>query len=213
LGDLHINLLAGQNGRWWNGIGAMLMTILSFSGIILWWPGVRTWKRNLAIHADASWKRINWDLHSAVGFWTFGLVFMWAVTGIYVVFPEPFQRAINKFAPLDYYKLLDEVPAQPTPFVLASSPAKPIADEEPPPRPRRPRVPRHRSAGDKMLGALYGAHFGNFGGWPVKALWVILGLVPAMLFVTGVIMWWNRTLSRVFSRSRELEPATESSTV
>jgi uncharacterized iron-regulated membrane protein len=28
----------------------------------------------------------------------------------------------------------------------------------------------------------------------VKWLYVILGLVPAVLFVTGAIMWWNRVL-------------------
>jgi uncharacterized iron-regulated membrane protein len=30
----------------------------------------------------------------------------------------------------------------------------------------------------------------------VKALWVVLGLVPPFLFVTGALMWWNRVLSR-----------------
>jgi uncharacterized iron-regulated membrane protein len=187
LGDLHINLLSKNTGRIVNGVGAILLTLLCLTGAVVWWPGVRSWKRNLAINPRASWKRINWDLHSAIGFWTFGLVFMWAFTGIYVVFPEPFQRAVNYFAPLDYYKLIDEVPS---PQVFRR-----VADDPPPP-PRRPRVQRRRSPGDKTLGVLYGAHFGNFGGWPVKALWVLLGLSPALLFVTGVIMWWNRVLSK-----------------
>jgi uncharacterized iron-regulated membrane protein len=39
------------------------------------------------------------------------------------------------------------------------------------------------------------AHYGNFAGWPMKALYVILGFAPAVLFVTGMIMWWNRVLS------------------
>jgi uncharacterized iron-regulated membrane protein len=186
LGDLHINLLAKNTGRIVNGIGAMLLTVLCITGAFVWWPGVRSWRRNLAINPRASWKRINWDLHSAIGFWTFGLVFMWAFTGIYVVFPEPFQRTINYFAPLDYYKLVDEV-RTPQVFQLV---------QDPPVPPRRPRIQRRRSPGDKALGVLYGAHFGNFGGWPVKALWVLLGLTPALLFVTGVIMWWNRVLSR-----------------
>lgn len=199
LGDLHINLLSKNTGRIVNGVGAILLTILCLTGAVIWWPGVRSWRRNLAINPRASWKRINWDLHSAIGFWTFGLVFMWAFTGIYVVFPEPFQRAINSFAPLDYYKLVDEVPV-PQVFRLAVQPSPPaqmlrVADDPPPP-PKRPRVPRRRSTGDKILGALYAAHFGNFGGWPVKALWVLLGLAPTLLFVTGVIMWWNRKLSR-----------------
>jgi uncharacterized iron-regulated membrane protein len=28
----------------------------------------------------------------------------------------------------------------------------------------------------------------------VKALWVILGFAPPVLFFTGVLMWWNRVL-------------------
>jgi uncharacterized iron-regulated membrane protein len=211
LGDLHINLLSKDTGRKVNGIGAILLTILCLTGAIIWWPGVRSWKRNLGINPRASWKRINWDLHSAVGFWTFGLVFMWAFTGIYVVFPEPFQRAINRFAPLDYYKLIDEVkPPQVFQLAIQSAPGqiKRVADDPPPP-PRRPRFIRRRSTGDKILGALYAAHFGNFGGWPVKALWVVLGLAPSLLFVTGVIMWWNRKLSktaRLAARSTAGEP-------
>ena len=42
----------------------------------------------------ANWKRLEWDLHSSAGFWTFAIVFMWAFTGIYLVFPDPFQRGL-----------------------------------------------------------------------------------------------------------------------
>jgi uncharacterized iron-regulated membrane protein len=51
-------------------------------------------------------------------------------------------------------------------------------------------------------------HLGSFGGWPVKALWVVLGLAPMFLAVTGVLMWWNRVVSprlaarRQFAQSR-----------
>jgi uncharacterized iron-regulated membrane protein len=30
----------------------------------------------------------------------------------------------------------------------------------------------------------------------LKALWAIIGLVPLMMLVTGVIMWWNRVLRK-----------------
>jgi uncharacterized iron-regulated membrane protein len=192
LGDLHINLLAGPTGRIVNGWGAVVLTIMCITGAIVWWPGVSSWRRNLKVSTSASWKRFNWDLHSAVGFWTFALVFMWAVTGIYVVFPEQFQRAVNRFYPLDYYRIIDEVPQ---PLLQKGVQIVNVADQAPPPTPRRRRPPPHRSTGDKILGAFYAAHFGNFGGAMVKTIWTILGLVPAMLFVTGVIMWWNRVVS------------------
>jgi uncharacterized iron-regulated membrane protein len=35
-------------------------------------------------------------------------------------------------------------------------------------------------------------HFGRFGGLSIRILWVILGLLPTVLFVTGFIVWWKR---------------------
>jgi uncharacterized iron-regulated membrane protein len=53
-----------------------------------------------------------------------------------------------------------------------------------------------RSAGDSIVSWLASLHVGNFGGVPIKVLWVIFGITPAFLFITGVIMWWNRALAR-----------------
>lgn len=39
-----------------------------------------------------------------------------------------------------------------------------------------------------MLAAL---HFGTFGGLPSQILYVLIGLIPAILFVTGFVMWHN----------------------
>lgn len=36
-------------------------------------------------------------------------------------------------------------------------------------------------------------HFGNFGGWPLKLLWCVLGLTPALLALTGGALWLRRT--------------------
>jgi uncharacterized iron-regulated membrane protein len=38
------------------------------------------------------------------------------------------------------------------------------------------------------------AHFGRFAGIPVKIIWTVIGLTPAALFVTGLLMWWKRVL-------------------
>jgi uncharacterized iron-regulated membrane protein len=38
-------------------------------------------------------------------------------------------------------------------------------------------------------------HFGRYNAfW--EGVWVVLGLVPAVLFVTGAVMWWKRVLSK-----------------
>lgn len=35
-------------------------------------------------------------------------------------------------------------------------------------------------------------HFGYFGGYTIKALWLLLGLTPGLLSVTGFWLWWPR---------------------
>ncbi|MEI9814916.1 MAG: PepSY-associated TM helix domain-containing protein [Acidobacteriota bacterium] len=40
----------------------------------------------------------------------------------------------------------------------------------------------HRSAGDVIVYWISPLHYGDFGGVWVKALWVALGLAPALLF-------------------------------
>ena len=47
-----------------------------------------------------------------------------------------------------------------------------------------------------MISSMVPLHFGTFGGTGVKVLWSILGLTPALMFISGVIMWWNRVLAR-----------------
>jgi len=51
-----------------------------------------------------------------------------------------------------------------------------------------------RRVGDTITFWLARVHFGRFAGQPVKFLWFLFGLAPAVLFVTGALMWWNRVL-------------------
>jgi uncharacterized iron-regulated membrane protein len=37
-------------------------------------------------------------------------------------------------------------------------------------------------------------HVGSFGGLGVRLSWMMLGLAPPMMFVTGFIMWWRRVV-------------------
>lgn len=48
--------------------------------------------------------------------------------------------------------------------------------------------------GDQILFWLAQAHFGRFAGVGVKILWTVIGLAPAVLFLTGLLMWWKRVL-------------------
>jgi uncharacterized iron-regulated membrane protein len=40
-------------------------------------------------------------------------------------------------------------------------------------------------------------------------LWAVVGLVPAVMFVTGLLMWWNRVVRKRRSVSEQVvaEPA------
>ena len=35
-------------------------------------------------------------------------------------------------------------------------------------------------------------HFGTFGGWPTRALYVAVGLTPGLLALTGFALWYRR---------------------
>jgi uncharacterized iron-regulated membrane protein len=184
--DLHFNLFGGKTGRQVNAAGGVLWTVLGLSGMIVWWQGIQKWKRGLLVRMKSGWKRLNWDLHSSLGFWTLLLTLMWGVTGVFAAIPDPFRNFVDYVEPL-----------------------RPIPQPERPPgvqqqqggrgqrggRGRRPRFePR---TGDQILKGAYALHFGNFAGTKVKIAWVVLGLVPGMLFLTGMLMWINRVIRKV----------------
>ena len=89
--NLHENLLAGSTGRLVNGVGAICVTLLCLTGVVIWWPGVKNWRRSLTVSWRAHFARINWDLHSAAGFWCFFFILLWGISGTYFAFPHLFD--------------------------------------------------------------------------------------------------------------------------
>jgi uncharacterized iron-regulated membrane protein len=160
--QLHDDLLGGHKGRLVNGAGAALFTLLVFTGIIIWWPGIARWWHSLILRRGVGWARFTWDLHSAIGFWMFLFVLMWGVSGIYLSYPDPFSNTVDYLQPF--------------------------------------RAGVEVRSGDEFLAWLARIHFGRAYGTTVKWVYVVLGLVPAALFVTGGIMWWNRVLRPAFRR-------------
>ena len=96
--ELHDNLLLGYDGQFWNGVGSVIVTITCLTGLVVWWPGIARWKRSLGIRWSSGWLSFNWDLHSAVGFWSFLFLLMWAVSGVYLGIPSPFTRVAEYLA-------------------------------------------------------------------------------------------------------------------
>lgn len=52
-----------------------------------------------------------------------------------------------------------------------------------------PAVDGFSERADRITAWLSTAHFGRFGGLGIRWTWIILGLVPAVLFVSGLILW------------------------
>lgn len=155
--DLHDNLLSGPEGRTVNGIGGAFVIVLIFTGLVIWWPGWRRAWRSMLIGKPEASRRFAWQVHNALGIYSFALLLVWALTAVYFAFPDPFERGIDYF---DANK----------------------SDE-------------HRPGEAVLLGMIQ-LHFGRFGGMTIRWLWFVLGLLPAVLFVTGFVLWWTRVVRR-----------------
>lgn len=46
--------------------------------------------------------------------------------------------------------------------------------------------------GDKIEAVFFPLHVGNYGGIPLKILYIIIGLSPGLLSITGFLLWWRR---------------------
>ena len=167
--DLHDNLLSGETGRRVNGIGALFLIVLCMAGAIIWWPGINSWRRSLIVDLRANWKRLNWSLHSALGFWFFAFVLMWGITGAYLSFPQAFAAAFDFVEPRD-----------------ESSPVERVVDQI------------QYWLAYLHFGRLGGRGIPGCGRGlcdsTSKLIWAVSGLVPPLMFVTGALMWWNRVV-------------------
>jgi uncharacterized iron-regulated membrane protein len=155
--DFHATLLFGDTGRVLNVVAGLLTMMLCLAGFVIWWPGSKKWRRSLVVQRNVNWKRFTWSVHSAVGFWMFAFVLMWAATGVYLGHQQPFMDLVDYFQPFDG-------------------------------------TSREMRTGDQILMWFGRAHFGRYYGVPMKVVWTVCGLMPAALFATGIVMWWNRVL-------------------
>jgi uncharacterized iron-regulated membrane protein len=229
--DLHFDLLGGRTGRIVNGIGAVCLALMAITGLV-----ISTWRRALTVDFKRSWRRINFDLHSAVGFWAGALVLMWAVTGIYFVWPQAFRSFVDSVSPIS----VNRPPTSAAPEGASAAPWRALLEKaqtwapgqhvarvvvpssdtaaflvmfsEVQPTPAgSPRLTSvyldqysgaflqesqvtGRSVGDIVMAWVAPLHVGNFGGNGVRAAWLVLGLTPPLLFVSGFIMWWTRVV-------------------
>lgn len=248
--DLHENLLARRSGRVVNGIASTSLLLLIVTGLINWWPGVRFWRRALTVDFRRRWKRINFDLHSASGFWSLAFLVMWASSGIYFAWPDRVLSSIDRFSPivnsrppavtvdsaadivkLDFHAMLIKAHAidqgtlfkgiifpynRRSPFEVLLSRSPGIGRDHEDTVYFNPyngqyistwRYGVNKSLGDWIIWLQIPLHFGTHWGLGIKILWAALGLALPLLSVTGMLMYWNRVLSKKWDLlRRSLQP-------
>ena len=78
-------LLDSAIGRPIVGVATIIFILLSISGLVLWFPKKLRWKNlksGFKIRTDASWKRVNHDLHNTLGFYSLILIIIMCLTGL-----------------------------------------------------------------------------------------------------------------------------------
>ena len=240
--DLHIELVSGRRiGRPVNGACAAFLLLLCATGIVIWWPGLRRWKQALGVKWSAGWKRVNFDCHSAVGFWTLLMISVWAITGVYFGYAQPVRSALATIIPFAASAPAPKTTWKPGDPTLSLSDLYRQAQRALPGRhihrmdlPTRPggtvdvsfepnqsphylygesvllnpstgEILRIRDAwkdgktGDHLLRMMFMLHFAEFDSLPLRIVFALVGLSPAVLAISGALMWWNRALRKKWS--------------
>jgi uncharacterized iron-regulated membrane protein len=85
---LHTHLLLGEVGGTIIKANVLIFFIMCVSGLILWWPKQKRFFRQAATinFKTKNWKRLNWDLHSVLGFYALLLLMVIALTGMFFVY-------------------------------------------------------------------------------------------------------------------------------
>jgi uncharacterized iron-regulated membrane protein len=169
--SLHDDLFAGSTGRSVNGAGAVLVIVLALTGIVVWWPGKKSWRRSLTVHRNVGWRRFIWDLHSMVGFWTLAFTLLFGLSGVYLAYPEQIQGFVDRVDPPTVVNAGRRISDQII-YWLAYL-----------------HFGRINGIGIPCRGP-------GLCDQTTKLVWALFGLAPAAMFVTGTLMWWNRVIRK-----------------
>jgi uncharacterized iron-regulated membrane protein len=84
---LHTQLMLGDVGKTIVHINVLLFFIICLSGLVMWWP--RKWslfRSAASIKFSGSRKRVNYDLHRALGFYALPILLIISFTGLFMAF-------------------------------------------------------------------------------------------------------------------------------
>lgn len=101
--DLHSTLLAGDLGEQVLGLAAFGFVLVLVSGVLLWWPGVKRWRHNLAPpRSKRLFPWLHWG-HRTTGVVSLPLLITAILTGMGMIYYTPLQNllvsALNRSSP------------------------------------------------------------------------------------------------------------------
>lgn len=227
---LHMNLLMGDNvGHFVVKWSVVCFVVLLLSGLVLWWP--KKWKRKqlkkrLSVKWNAKFKRLNYDLHNVIGFYSFLVLMIIAGTGLMWSFDLTTDKKAKVLS--DTTQMKDIMPAD---LILnqalqASPETAYFLYNFPSAKSGTVNVSAYQSemklynrvqyrfdrysgkllqagetfsklpVGAKIIAMNYDLHTGSALGFTGKLLAFLAGLIVAGLPITGFLIWWKRGKSK-----------------
>lgn len=97
---MHSNMSMGEVGGWIVAISTIIFVFSTLTGILLWWP--KRWNKtnvnnSFKVKWKAKFKRLNYDLHNVLGFYTAILCFILGTTGLMIFFSPLLNTTISAF--------------------------------------------------------------------------------------------------------------------
>lgn len=116
--DIHRWFFIGKPvGKIVSGAAALIFLFITVSGLVIWFPRkIKHWKEGLKIKFSAKKKRVNHDLHRALGFYAIPVILVCALTGPSWSF-EWYRKGMSNVLGDEIFKQRNEKPMTLDPIV------------------------------------------------------------------------------------------------
>ncbi|PWG79924.1 PepSY-associated TM helix domain-containing protein [Pararcticibacter amylolyticus] len=97
---LHNSLLWHGTGEWIIDIATIIFLVELITGLILWWPAKwtkTTREQSFRIKWKARFRRLNYDLHNVLGFYSLTVVAILTITGLIIAFKPLAGFTVSSF--------------------------------------------------------------------------------------------------------------------
>lgn len=111
---LHYQLLVPGLGDTVVGVMAALAFISTVTGVVLWWPRNRKWRKAFTMKWPARPERLNYDIHRLSGFFLLPVALAVLLSGLYFNLPHQFRAVVEAFSQLTKVEKYRSRPETPT---------------------------------------------------------------------------------------------------